>query len=277
MTERKVAECFIKFFQAVNNKMVDLLTDIRGELRAMRVGTGTSPVSNASFAAVVTRAMTTDRAVIEEKAKNAVFIGVPEKTEMDDKRLVLGVIQASGDVSLSAAVASGGINFQRYPNDKPPPPGGRPRIIKVHFPTQQLRDSYIRAGRTNRPPAMTNLPHAFLRRDYTIDEQKLDGELRKQCGEVNKAANEISVVVRDLRIHKLTKPRPLEPRAPVPGTGNTGNPARTSRNPATPSPAPQLVSGNRRNDSDTAPGIASIAHNIYTVLTEADLAMDETY
>ncbi len=84
-------------------------------------------------------------------------------------------------------------------------------------------------------------------------------------------------MVRDLRIHKLTKPRPLETRAPVPGTGKTVNPARTTRNPATPSPAPQHASGNRRNDGGTAPGGASIAHNIYTVLTEADLAMDETY
>ncbi len=113
---------------------------------------------------------------------------------------------------------------------------------------------------------MSNLPHAFLRRDYTTDEQKLDSELRKQCGETNKAANEIRVVVRDLRIHHITTPRPFQPPAKVPGTYSTENPARTARNTATPSSAPQHVSG-----------IASIAHNIYTVLTEADLDMDETY
>ncbi len=57
-------------------------------------------------------------------------------------------------------------------------------------------------------------------------------------------------MVRDLRIHKLTKPRPLEPRAPVPDTGGTENPARTARNTATPGSAPQHVSDNRRNGGD---------------------------
>jgi hypothetical protein len=83
-------------------------------------------------------------------------------------------------------------------------------------------------------------------------------------------------VVRDLRIHKLSHPRPLEPRTSTPNTVGPGYPPRPSRIPTpAPTPAPQSAPVNRRDGGSTAPNGAA-TRNHPTVLTDADISMDDT-
>jgi hypothetical protein len=256
--EQKV-ETICAELQTSNQKMTHVLTEILGELRAIRAGP-TKPTMSASFAAVVTRAMTTDRAVIEEKSKNAIFIGIPEQSDALDRELLADVIKASGDSSLNDALSANTISLQRYPVDKVPAQNSRPRLIKVIFPNQKNRDSFLQAGRTNRPQVMTQNPHSFLRRDYTIDEQKSDKELRQQCWETNKTANEVQFVVRDLRMHKLAKPRPFQPRQP--STTTTTAPSTSQQQPHV--NVPKNISGTRSttkvSSTRTAPASLSDAN-----------------
>ncbi|MFH4979093.1 hypothetical protein AB6A40_005802 [Gnathostoma spinigerum] len=172
-------------------------------------------ISNSTLYSTVARVVHTDAAVLQEKAKRAVFIGVPhastkEATAKEDSSMVAEVIRQSDNRELLDALEAGNISTQRHPSYEVTP--GRTRPLKVSFPSKTLRDQFINYVRFNKPQRIKNHPHCYVRRDYTDHELCEDRRLRQQAGIMNAQAKQLKYVVRDLRIITLKSPRELPKR-----------------------------------------------------------------
>ena len=112
-----------------------------------------------------------------------------------------------GDSSFSLT----SVSLKRHPETRSS--ANHNRILKIQFPDSVSRDRFLRQSRSIRAASLTGNPHAFLHRDFTMEELARDRELRREAGRRNSEANELLWVVRDLSLHKLSIPRPLPPRS----------------------------------------------------------------
>ena len=150
-------------------------------------------------------------ATLADKATRAVLVGAaeqddPAETLRSDTLLLSSIIQKMNDESFTME----SISFKRHPEERK---GSSHRIIKIQFRNQSLRDAFLRRCQLIQGARMTGSPHAFFRRDYTSDELTLDREKRREAGMLNAECGELRWVVRDLRLFKLSNPRPLPPRS----------------------------------------------------------------
>ncbi|KAF8387052.1 hypothetical protein PRIPAC_76194 [Pristionchus pacificus] len=75
------------------------------------------------------------------------------------------------------------------------------------------RDHFIAVARQKQACRLSGSVHAFVRRDLTIEELDVDRSLRREAGKRNAEAGQLEYVVRDLRVVRLSNPRPLPPRS----------------------------------------------------------------
>ncbi|WKY03835.1 hypothetical protein Q1695_005077 [Nippostrongylus brasiliensis] len=163
-----------------------------------------------------------DRHQIEEKAKRITWIGIEEKdteslTAIFDREILKEAIYSSGNGDLISAFENGLVSSRRHPPGKPRAPCERGRPIKIHLPSQDLRDALLTHMRSGRQPLAQRFVHSFARRDYTPEELELDRALRKEAGDRNAREGKLIYVVRDFDIVKLSSPREL-PRRLNPST-----------------------------------------------------------
>jgi hypothetical protein len=97
----------------------------------------------------------------------------------------------------------------RLPADKPRKKDERPRPIKVELPNPELRARLLALLRAKRHQLTADMHHSYARNDYTKEQMSLDFELRRKAGKMNKEANKLKFVVRDLEICTIRNPREL--------------------------------------------------------------------
>ncbi|VDM29022.1 unnamed protein product [Toxocara canis] len=91
----------------------------------------------------LSQAISTTVSADPDKAKRCAFIGVPHETSKEasaktDFSMVAEAVHASDNPDLINALDSGMISTHRHPNYDVS--SGRPRPLKVAFPSQHLRD-----------------------------------------------------------------------------------------------------------------------------------------
>ncbi|MFH4977314.1 hypothetical protein AB6A40_004023 [Gnathostoma spinigerum] len=183
-------------------------------------------ISESRLYSTVARVVHTDATVLQEKAKRAVFIGVPhaktkDSTAKEDYAMVAEVVRESNNRELLEAFETGAISTQRHPSYEVPQ--GRTRPLKVCFPSKALRDEFINYVSFNKPSKIKDLPHCYIRRDYTQQELSEDRRLRQEAGLMNAQTNQLEYVVRDLRIVKLESPHVLPKRVSLPNISDDTN------------------------------------------------------
>jgi hypothetical protein len=119
------------------------------------------------------------------------------------------VITASMDNELALAWQANKIKMVRLPENKPRKTNERPRPVKVELPTPEMRAKLLALLRAKRHSLTAEMHHSYARNDYTIEQMKLDMELRKRAGNMNKDAKQLKYIVRDLEICTLRNPREL--------------------------------------------------------------------
>ncbi|GMR62755.1 hypothetical protein PMAYCL1PPCAC_32950 [Pristionchus mayeri] len=78
---------------------------------------------------------------------------------------------------------------------------------------QSDRDRFISCIRQTQACRQSGNVHSYVRRDLTMEELEYDRSLRREAGKRNAEAVQLEWVVRDLRIVRLSNPRPLPPRS----------------------------------------------------------------
>lgn len=114
-----------------------------------------------------------------------------------------------GDEHLLSVIEK--VSFHRHPLEKKE--GSRDRPIKIQFLNQKDRDSFIHHVRHSQACRLSGSYHAFVRRDLTMEELEVDRSMRREAGKRNAEVGQLEFVVRDLRIVRLSNPRPLPPRS----------------------------------------------------------------
>jgi len=133
---------------------------------------------------------------LAEKAKNCVFVGVPEmdsdvNTENYDKTL-MHTIMLNADLKPECA-----IKVFRHGKKT----DGKPRILKIKMESEEARESFLKSLRHNRPDTLPK--NAYVRRDYTQTELQVDWQLRHECRERNTKSGPHQFLVSDFRIIEL--------------------------------------------------------------------------
>jgi hypothetical protein len=133
---------------------------------------------------------------LAEKAKNCVFVGVPEmdsdvNTENNDETLI-HMIMLNANLKPECAVKV----FRHGKKTQ-----GKPRILKIKMDCEETRESLLKSFRHNRPDTLPK--NAYMRRDYTHTELQVDWQIRQECRERNTKSGLHQFVVRDLRIIEL--------------------------------------------------------------------------
>ncbi|KHJ90408.1 hypothetical protein OESDEN_09750, partial [Oesophagostomum dentatum] len=137
---------------------------------------------------------------INEKSEKITWVGIGEQatetsTRRFDHEIIKEAVYTSGDQELIQELEEGHITHQRFPPGKPRKPGQRGRIIKVTLLSQALRDRLLTHMRSSKQSLTKPFTHSYARRDYTIEELKLDRYLRKQAGDVSAQSDPCHYVI----------------------------------------------------------------------------------
>jgi hypothetical protein len=159
-----------------------------------------------------------DEPLIEQKAKNLIWIGVSEKeddtaTKQFDYEMVKEVIESNSNKMLTDELASGKIKVSRInaknKSDNSKGKGRIPRPVIVELQSKELRDKLLDLIRSKRCSLTKDMPHSYARRDYTVEEMIMDREKRQEAGKLNQDAGKLTWVVRNFELCKLRNPRDL--------------------------------------------------------------------
>ncbi len=145
--------------------------------------------------------MLDEREQMKEKKLNAVIVNIPEcenddDTEVNDLKTVQEIFRTENlPVEQIRKVNRHG---RKRPN--------KPRVLKVYTDDETLRNKFIRAYNRHRVPVG---PKSFCRRDLTVTELLLDGELRREAYRRNTEIGMRRWTVRDLQLVELREPQLL--------------------------------------------------------------------
>lgn len=178
------------------------------------------PLSIAQVSVAMQRALSGQEELLE-KSRRAVLENIEEageNTERNDRSLIASLLSRSNHSSLSDLVdihgnLSSTVSFRRFPETRVPRPG-YPRIIKVSFCSQKLRDLFLQSAAKDSERRRLH-PHSFVRRDFTKEELAVDRAARREAGKRNSELGQLAWVVRDSQPFKLAIPRPLPERSRI--------------------------------------------------------------
>ncbi|KAF8384702.1 hypothetical protein PRIPAC_73844 [Pristionchus pacificus] len=206
----KTLEKTFETFAENTNKSITVLGQLIGRvLDSQSSSISNIPAMKASFVSTMTNSH-----IINEKATRAVLIGfaekkTPEETDLADLKTVSDMFRLMGDDHLLSICEN--VTFHRHPIEKRE--GARDRPIKIQFQNNKDRDHFIAVARQKQACRLSGSVHAFVRRDLNIEELDVDRSLRREAGKRNAEAGQLECVVRDLRVVRLSNPRPLPPRS----------------------------------------------------------------
>lgn len=153
-----------------------------------------------------------DAKTYADKACRAVWVGRPEgpspnDTLKSDQSDLEQLFTELNDPSLSKALADGHVTHHRHPEIK----GDRKkRIMKISFPDQKTRDSFLFLARSTRPSTVTKQAGNYLRRDLCPYELELERQARIKVFINNVKAGALAYGMRDEQMIKFTgTPRDL--------------------------------------------------------------------
>lgn len=164
-----------------------------------------------TFADIV-KVCVTNKDLIADKATRAVVVGRPELSDpaaaaADDKEFLKRLVEAIGSSEMRDLFNAGQITAHRHPDKKPEGKPNYRRILKVQFPSQDTRDSFISSVRRARYSTLETEVFAFIRRDLTTEELDQERRLRAEAHEYNIKQGMVCKVVRDCRLVTLSHPR----------------------------------------------------------------------
>jgi hypothetical protein len=204
-------------------KKVDQMMEMMGELLSLHKAAPPSlppPSSLPSITPAVdmvravyescTLAMS-DKAEYEEKESRAVVIGMTEKSDLaqgliSDQKLVADLVKYCDSEKVQKAFSDQLIKHKRHPTDRPP--GKRP--LKIECPSKEIRDLLLSGirGKTGRPTPFTGTL-AFIRKDLTPTQLKMERDARDEARQRNVEAGQIVCGVRDFSLYHYRTPRPF--------------------------------------------------------------------
>ncbi|KAG5639823.1 hypothetical protein DXG03_003068 [Asterophora parasitica] len=153
-----------------------------------------------------------DAKMIEDKGSRAVIIGLKEEsnpleTSKHDEAIVKAMCDWSDDAMVKTSFKNGEVTHHRHPPTAPP----NQRPLKIQFPNKDIRDRYLIGIRRKggRPPPLKNSPRAYVRRDLTPTELKIERERKEEARQLNIRAGKIVCGLRDIELIYYRNPRSL--------------------------------------------------------------------